>query len=142
MFLLFRSIRFIFVFVFRSNIGAGAGSPLPLLSRIVPNPFSSHVTEDAPELALERRKSVDVANIGRRGAAEEAFERRGGGFVVRLLSAESRESLLSLSLFPLIEEAAGVAALIGAPKLGPTVFEPQTNTEPLYSHSSQSGDAW
>ena len=51
------------------------------------------------------------------------------------LSAESTESLLSLAtlllVFPLTEKAAaaGVAALVEAPKLGPTVCTPPTNIE-------------
>ena len=58
--------------------------------------------------------------------------RRGGGVVDELmrLRAESTESLLllvaSLLLFPLTAAAALVGA---APKLGPTVFTPLSNTE-------------
>ena len=46
------------------------------------------------------------------------------------LRAESTESLLSLvASFLLTEKAAAAAALVGAPKLGPTVFAPLINTE-------------
>ena len=83
---------------------------------------------------------MDVVDIGwREGLAEGAFEIKRaeegwGGVVAGLLRAESTKSLLLfpaalLLLFPLTEKAAAAAALVGAPKLEPTVFAPPTNTE-------------
>jgi hypothetical protein len=116
-----------------------AARSILLLSRIVSNPSSSHLTEDPTELTRERRESVDAVDIRRREEpAGEAFDRteEGRGVVAGLLRAESTENLLSLAalllllLFPLTEKAApAVAALVGAPKLGPAVFAPPTNTE-------------
>jgi len=78
-------------------------------------------------------------DIGRREEpTEEAFERReeGRGIVAGLLKVESTESLLSLAalllLFPPTEKTAvaAAAARVGAaPKLGPTMFAPPTNTK-------------
>jgi hypothetical protein len=49
-----------------------------LLSQIVSN-RSSHLTEDAPELACERREFADVVDTGlREEPVEEAAERIGG----------------------------------------------------------------
>ena len=128
MFTLFRSapLRFVFVFIFRSS----SGNPLlPLLSRIVSNPSSSHLTEDPTELARERRESVDAVDIGRREEAfEEAFERTedGRGVVARLLIAESTESCCC---FRQQRRRRLAGALVWAPKLGPTMFAPPINTE-------------
>lgn len=70
---------------------------LPLLSRIVSNPSSSHLIEEASELVSKWHESVDVVDIGwREEYAEEAFERieEGQGVVVGSLRAESTERLL------------------------------------------------
>ena len=125
--------------IFSSDTGNRHLAPCPPSSRIVSNPSSSHLTDDAPELAREKCEFVHVVDIGRREQpTEEAFERReeGRGIVAGLLRAESKGSLLSLAalllLFPPTEKTAvaAAAARVGAaPTLGPTMFAPPTNTE-------------